>query len=390
MKALPDPETNLAQGVHAFSQVCQQQTELSEYPFASEVVENIVVYRGESLTRIVNEAVTSDHQQIAAIKSELARCLKDGPGVFVVRAGYHDLSIVDRCTEAFRQIVAEEAASGIGRGDHFGDNERIWNSLQKVCVADPDLFIDYYSNPILRLVSEAWLGPGYRITAQMNNVLPGGKEQSAHRDYHLGFQPEKKIAAYPLHAQAMSQFLTLQGAVAHTDMPVEAGPTLFLPYSQQYKRGYMAFRRPDFAQYFAEQRVQVPLAKGDMVFFSPAVFHAGGSNSLDHDRVANLLQISSAFGRTMETLDHWAMIQLVYPALLKRMGDGSITECQLDNTIAAVADGYAFPTNLDSDPPIGGSAPQTQQDLLRRAVLEQWPADRLKSELNDYRQRRRT
>lgn len=33
------------------------------------------------------------------------------------------------------------------------------------------------------LVSEAWLGPGYQITAQTNIVKPGGKAQQPHRDY---------------------------------------------------------------------------------------------------------------------------------------------------------------------------------------------------------------
>ena len=33
------------------------------------------------------------------------------------------------------------------------------------------------------LACEAWLGPGYQITAQTNVVKPGGKPQQPHRDY---------------------------------------------------------------------------------------------------------------------------------------------------------------------------------------------------------------
>ncbi|MGV2437661.1 MAG UNVERIFIED_CONTAM: hypothetical protein LVT10_24460 [Anaerolineae bacterium] len=40
--------------------------------------------------------------------------------------------------------------------------------------------------------------------------------------------------------------------------------------------------------------------------------------------------------------------------------------------MAAVANGYSFPTNLDSDPPIGGNAPQTEQQLLQVALQEKW------------------
>lgn len=33
------------------------------------------------------------------------------------------------------------------------------------------------------LACEAWLGPGYQITAQTNIVKPGGKAQQPHRDF---------------------------------------------------------------------------------------------------------------------------------------------------------------------------------------------------------------
>ena len=75
-------------------------------------------------------------------------------------------------TAIFREIVAEERAAGLGQGDHFGENERIWNSIQKACLKDPDLFIDYYGNPVLAIACQAWLGPFYQITAQMNSVKP--------------------------------------------------------------------------------------------------------------------------------------------------------------------------------------------------------------------------
>ena len=50
--------------------------------------------------------------------------------------------------------------------------------------------------------------------------------------------------------------------------------------------------------------MQLPLPKGDAAFFNPALFHGAGTNvSRDIQRVANLLQVSSAFGRAMETVD---------------------------------------------------------------------------------------
>lgn len=126
-------------------------------------------------------------------------------------------------------------------------------------------------------------------------------------------------------------------------MPVESGPTLYLPYSQSYEPGYLAWRRPEFVEYFAAHHVQLPLAKGDAVFFNPALFHAAGTNrSADIRRMANLLQVSSAFGRAMETVDREATVNALYPVLLARKAEG-VDEAWLDAVVAASAEGYPSP-----------------------------------------------
>ena len=249
----------------------------------------------------------------------------------------------------------------------------MWNALEKLCLRDPAVFAAYYGNPVIALVSEAWLGPAYQITSQLNVVNPGGAAQVAHRDYHLGFQSAEAIERFPVHVHRLSPMLTLQGAVAHCDMPIETGPTLYLPFSQSYLPGYMATARPEFRDYFDKHHVQLPLAKGDAVFFNPALFHAAGTNrSKDVRRIANLLQVSSAFGRAMESVDRLKMSLRLYPALKGLLADNAITAAEADNAIAASAEGYSFPTNLDRDPPKGGMAPKTQQDLMRQALRENW------------------
>ena len=45
--------------------------------------------------------------------------------------------------------------------------------------------------------------------------------------------PDEHLASYPAHLHRTSPVLTLQGAVAHCDMPVESGPTMYLPHSQK-------------------------------------------------------------------------------------------------------------------------------------------------------------
>jgi len=364
--------------------ICRQTVDRALYPFAEAVQQNIVIYNGDKLWEAITEADTA-----VQLKAELGRCLKDGPGLFVIQRAYPNTAVVDEMTVVFAEILVQEKTSGAEGGDHFGNNERIWNSFQKACLHAPELFIEYYGNAMLALASEAWLGPYYQITAQMNNVKPGGKAQSAHRDYHLGFQSRETAAHFPVHAHLMSQYLTLQGSIAHGDMPLESGPTLFLPFSQQYPTGYLAFHDANFAAYFDEHKSQISFQKGDAVFLSPALFHAAGTNVSTEDRIVNLVQISSAFGRPMETVNWVAMIERIYPILLERVEQQTIPSRTVQNTIAAVADGYSFPTNLDSDPPIGGNVPVTAQQIICQALEEHWSLKQLKQQLNLYIQRRK-
>ena len=59
---------------------------------------------------------------------------------------------------------------------------------------------------------------------------------------------------------------------------------------------------------------------------------------------------------------------------------------------AIIADQHAaaFPTNLDRDQPIGGLTPDTQAELLWRAVSEDWEPDALRAALRAYAERHLT
>ncbi|MEU7057449.1 phytanoyl-CoA dioxygenase family protein [Streptomyces sp. NPDC046197] len=359
----------------ALRALVERTTDPADWPHASHVEHEVLVYDSERLRR------AGDRR---AVQAELVRALDEGPGIVVFRGAFPAPSVVDRATAVFDALIAEQRASGAAAGDHFarpGANDRVWNALEKAALYDPEAFADYYANDVVALVSTAWLGPGYQVTSQVNVVNPGGAAQTVHRDYHLGFLTGEAAAAYPAHVHRLSPVLTLQGAVAHCDMPVESGPTMYLPYSQQYEPGYLAWRLPEFQAHFEAHHVQLPLAKGDAVFFNPALFHAAGTNrSADVRRMANLLQVSSAFGRAMETVDRVAVAGAVYPVLLERKAAGADAEW-LDHVVAASAEGYPFPTNLDSDPPVDGLAPPSQADVLRRALREEWPPQALRAEL---------
>jgi ectoine hydroxylase-related dioxygenase (phytanoyl-CoA dioxygenase family) len=172
-------------------------------------------------------------------------------------------------------------------------------------------------------------------------------------------------------------------------MPVESGPTKLLPFSQLFRAGYMAYHRDDFRAFFEAHHVQLPLAKGDAVFFSPALFHAGGENrTADVQRMANLLQVSSAMGRAMESVDRDAMCRRLYPAIRALRAAGRMGDAETEAAIAAAAEGYAFPTNLDTDPPVGGLAPESQAALFRRALAGGWSDETFGHELDAQARRR--
>jgi hypothetical protein len=68
------------------------------------------------------------------------------------------------------------------------------------------------------------------------------------------------------------------------------------------------------------------------------------------------------------------MLRVLYPVLRHYTGNA-------ENVIAASAEGYAFPTNLDVHQPVGGLAPKTQADVVRAALAGNWDDARFDREL---------
>jgi len=166
-------------------------------------------------------------------------------------------------------------------------------------------------------------------------------------------------------------------------VPLNSGPTKFLPFSQTYLPGFIAATRSEFRAYFEEHYVQLPLEKGDVVFCNPALFHAAGENtSQDIDRMVNLIQACSPLVRAMESIDRTAMARAIYPHLSK------LSEDKARLVIAMTADGYPFPTNLDRDPPLYCLAPETHQDIMLCAYQESWPQEMLDKALQERNAKR--
>lgn len=356
-----------------FDALISQTLAADSVPHATAIEAGIPLYDMTALSSLLTAPDTR-----RALMAEWAAVLQTGPGVIVLQQAQTDHAAIDAASAVYDRIIADEKAAGSDGADHFataGANDRIWNSLQKLCLAAPETFVRYFAAPAIDAAAEAWLGPNYQMTAQINQVHPGGQAQRAHRDYHLGFQTAKISATYPAHVHDLSPLMTLQGGIAHCDMPVDSGTTKFLPYSQAYRPGYAAWRRADFREMFEARYVQLPLSKGDAVFFSPALFHAAGENrSRNVHRMVNLLQISSAFGRSLEVIDRLAMCKALYAPLQRAKAAGDLSDAALDAALAAAAEGYSFPTNLDTDPPIGTLAPESQAALMKRALLAEMDA----------------
>lgn len=373
--------------IDEFRAVVEQTTRAADYPLAVDIQKNIPIYDAAEI-----RATALNPKMIEAYMTEWNGIFLSGPGVVVFRNTYDDHKLLDDVKMVLEGIISKERETNGARGDHFakaGENARVWNAHEKLCVATPKLFARYNANEILSLISRSWLGPLYQITAQVNVVYPGGRSQSPHRDYHMGFQTGEKLKHYPAIVHKLSAALTLQGAIAHCDMPIESGPTKLLPYSQLYLPGYFATHLQAFRDYFESQYVQLPLKKGDTLFFNPALFHAAGSNvSKDINRFANLLQVGSAYGRSIEVVDRDRISIAVFPVLKEMANDNVLSSREVENVIAATAEGYPFPADLDLDSPSSGMAPASQQDIMRQALTENWETSRFNRAIEEYVRRR--
>ena len=367
-----------------FKRICKQTLKKEDYPLSCLIKKNIVIYDGNKLRKSLSK------KKRVFYEIEFSKVFEEGSGIVVIQNFFDNKNIIDKMNSGFNTILKEEKNKEAA--DHFakgGQNARIWNAFEKSALRDAKVFVEYYKNPLLSLVAKAWLGSNYQVTSQVNIIYPKGKAQAPHRDYHLGFQENAEVLSYPLHTQIMSRLLTLQGGVAHVDIPIKSGPTKFFPFSQQYKHGYLAWREEKFKSYFEKSYVQLSLKKGDAVFFNPAVFHAGGENrSKNIIRSVNLLQLSSAFSKAMESVDLYKISLNIYKDLRKVYKKVFFDEHSLDAILTAACDAYSFPTNLDKDLPLGTMSPQTLKELYQQALKEDWKYSRFKEEIKKHKKRR--
>ena len=168
-------------------------TKRDQVPFAIDIQKKIPIYDGKSLASLQENTA-----KCTKLLHEWAWVFSEGPGIIVIKEAISNLNVIAQATRVFEGIIEVEKGAKIS-GDHFGkpgNNDRVWNSLEKHCNSNPANFIDYYKSSAINLAALAWLGPGYQLTAQVNRVNPGGDAQQPHRDYHLGFMSPEKAKFY--------------------------------------------------------------------------------------------------------------------------------------------------------------------------------------------------
>jgi hypothetical protein len=114
----------------AFVDLVSQPTDPADYPRAAAIEQNVVVYDAAQLT-----AGTRTREGRALTQAEIAHSLAAGPGIVVFKGAYPDSRVIDRATEAFDRLIAQQHAEGVSAGDHFakpGANDRVWNALEKL------------------------------------------------------------------------------------------------------------------------------------------------------------------------------------------------------------------------------------------------------------------
>ena len=156
-------------------------------------------------------------------------------------------------------------------------------------------------------------------------------------------------------------------------MPVESGPTMYLPYSHQYEPGYLAWRRPEFRDVLRRAPRAAAAAPRATRRSSTRRCSTGPAPTArpTSAAMANLLQVSSAFGRAMETVDRAADLRRRSTRLLAA-GRGRRRRVAGERH-RGVRRGLPVPDQPRPRPAGRAAWPRRRQaELVRQALREDW------------------
>ena len=96
-----------------------QKTDLADYPYASTVEANVLLYDGARLRAELSRPACRPR-----VEAELASALLDGPGIVVLAGAFGDPWVVDLATRQFEAIITAQRVAGGTVGDHFAAARR--------------------------------------------------------------------------------------------------------------------------------------------------------------------------------------------------------------------------------------------------------------------------
>ena len=291
---------------------------------------------------------------------EIVNILKDREGFFIVKDAF-DPKLIDSNRESYYEILSKE------KWDHSrvkGTGKRIWRSLEKLALMDPHGWIYFYCNSALDHVFEAWLGPLYQLTAQINIINQDHKNLPVHFDYHFGMLRKDLQNKFPDTQKYMNQFMTLQAIVPHSNMNFENGGTRIYSGSQKSFVENFNLTEKEVESLFCKNAICPNLNIGDVLFLNSSLLHAGGVNKTSEDRIALLIQASSAFGIPMEQNDYNLIHDVIFENVCELYKEGKLAFEDGIRAIRNSSSSYLFPVNFDEISPRHGILPFTQTEKL--------------------------
>jgi hypothetical protein len=94
-----------------FIKLIGRESSLSDYPLASTVQSNVLIYEGEAV-----RAAVKDTDQRKAIMAEWAEAVYSGPGILMFKNAFPDKAVLDAATDTFNAMIKEQHEAKTGGG----------------------------------------------------------------------------------------------------------------------------------------------------------------------------------------------------------------------------------------------------------------------------------
>ena len=130
--------------------VLKQQTNPADYPCAERIEQQVPVY----------DAARIRSEDRRTVQAEFAKAFADGPGIIVLQGAFGNDAVDAATAVVLRGPIVNSTGPGSAAGDHFakpGAERSVWNALEKLAIAAPEVFAGVLRQRPAALVASAWL-----------------------------------------------------------------------------------------------------------------------------------------------------------------------------------------------------------------------------------------